>query len=103
MRPPSSHPSRVLVTGAAGRIGRAVVADLGAAGHRVTAVVFDDPGDLDVERVVVGDVASPDVVTDALRGGGCGYPPGCDPDRKSTRLNSSHVAISYAVFCLKKK
>src|SRR5215510_15902194 len=27
-----------------------------------------------------------------------------DPqDRKSTRLNSSHVAISYAVFCLKKK
>src|SRR5207253_11062510 len=30
----------------------------------------------------------------------CG-PPGLD--RKSTRLNSSHVAISYAVFCLKKK
>src|SRR5215475_609653 len=35
---------------------------------------------------------------------------GCDPaqlralrDRKSTRLNSSHVKISYAVFCLKKK
>src|SRR5690625_5709458 len=29
----------------------------------------------------------------------------CQPsqDRKSTRLNSSHVAISYAVFCLKKK
>src|SRR5207253_6176055 len=25
------------------------------------------------------------------------------PDRKSTRLNSSHVATSYAVFCLKKK
>src|SRR5690625_6513881 len=33
------------------------------------------------DRVVVGDVE----------------------DRKSTRLNSSHVAISYAVFCLKKK
>src|SRR5690625_667763 len=28
---------------------------------------------------------------------------GDDGDRKSTRLNSSHVAISYAVFCLKKK
>src|SRR5690606_42057783 len=29
---------------------------------------------------------------------------GClDQDRKSTRLNSSHVKISYAVFCLKKK
>src|SRR5437870_10941168 len=30
-------------------------------------------------------------------------PPRWAPDRKSTRLNSSHVAISYAVFCLKKK
>src|SRR3712207_8026540 len=28
---------------------------------------------------------------------------GADPDRKSTRLNSSHANISYAVFCLKKK
>src|SRR5262245_8538245 len=28
---------------------------------------------------------------------------GTDPDRKSTRLNSSHLGISYAVFCLKKK
>src|SRR5256885_5045364 len=27
----------------------------------------------------------------------------CGPDRKSTRLNSSHLVISYAVFCLKKK
>src|SRR5690606_40971245 len=41
-------------------------------------------------------------VREALRGGrgdgGAG-----DGDRKSTRLNSSHVKISYAVFCLKKK
>src|SRR5690349_25044316 len=29
--------------------------------------------------------------------------PGRGADRKSTRLNSSHVEISYAVFCLKKK
>src|SRR5256885_6011278 len=28
---------------------------------------------------------------------------GLDIDRKSTRLNSSHLVISYAVFCLKKK
>src|SRR3712207_8255374 len=28
---------------------------------------------------------------------------GTKPDRKSTRLNSSHANISYAVFCLKKK
>src|ERR1035438_1944002 len=27
----------------------------------------------------------------------------CNVDRKSTRLNSSHLGISYAVFCLKKK
>src|SRR5205807_5575958 len=29
--------------------------------------------------------------------------PGMTPDRKSTRLNSSHLVTSYAVFCLKKK
>src|SRR5688572_31196777 len=29
--------------------------------------------------------------------------PFVEPDRKSTRLNSSHSQISYAVFCLKKK
>src|SRR5256885_2565895 len=29
--------------------------------------------------------------------------PGVEQDRKSTRLNSSHLVISYAVFCLKKK
>src|SRR3989442_6267173 len=32
-----------------------------------------------------------------------GPPTGAARDRKSTRLNSSHVRISYAVFCLKKK
>src|SRR5438034_5884747 len=30
-------------------------------------------------------------------------PAAARPDRKSTRLNSSHTVISYAVFCLKKK
>src|SRR5690349_22343176 len=35
-----------------------------------------------------------------LRAHGPGY---STTDRKSTRLNSSHVEISYAVFCLKKK
>src|SRR5256885_2904133 len=48
--------------------------------------------DLDTERArsVVGDTAK--VVGDAR-----------EIDRKSTRLNSSHLVISYAVFCLKKK
>src|SRR5690606_40454859 len=31
------------------------------------------------------------------------FSPDSNEDRKSTRLNSSHVKISYAVFCLKKK
>src|SRR5207249_3364790 len=34
---------------------------------------------------------------------GCGHAFLIFQDRKSTRLNSSHVSISYAVFCLKKK
>src|SRR5438067_3705489 len=38
-----------------------------------------------------GEAAAVDETHEALR------------DRKSTRLNSSHVSISYAVFCLKKK
>src|SRR3712207_7791084 len=40
------------------------------------------------------------------REGRVGNPPATwspSPDRKSTRLNSSHANISYAVFCLKKK
>src|SRR5690242_21744300 len=39
-------------------------------------------------------------------GGPAGHRPGAaggGSDRKSTRLNSSHMSISYAVFCLKKK
>src|SRR5438132_7691094 len=38
-------------------------------------------------------------------GSAAGVPrdPGARRDRKSTRLNSSHTVISYAVFCLKKK
>src|SRR2546421_11955646 len=37
-----------------------------------------------------------------LQFGDCGFDIACE-DRKSTRLNSSHDQISYAVFCLKKK
>src|SRR5690625_5646036 len=41
--------------------------------------------------------------TQAVAVGETGRPTLGTGDRKSTRLNSSHVAISYAVFCLKKK
>src|SRR5256885_9362323 len=49
------------------------------------------------------------VVWDGGSGAGCALPTLAlrslldSPDRKSTRLNSSHLVISYAVFCLKKK
>src|SRR5690625_6956590 len=54
-------------------------------------------GLLDVQPVLQGgDGVGAHLAVD-LEGAGDGQ------DRKSTRLNSSHVAISYAVFCLKKK
>src|SRR5438270_6476780 len=55
------------------------------------------------------DRASPGIVELGVAPGGSGFeirPARCHPeleDRKSTRLNSSHSQISYAVFCLKKK
>src|SRR5699024_11539531 len=46
----------------------------------------------------------PHRLPDGRRGGPRRVAPGRrERDRKSTRLNSSHVSISYAVFCLKKK
>src|SRR3989442_2053423 len=59
--------------------------------------------------VILATTASPEFIFRALRAGARGYlsreASGLElvKDRKSTRLNSSHVRISYAVFCLKKK
>src|SRR3712207_7191793 len=50
---------------------------------------------------VGGDAPAP--VAHRRRQGVPVQPRGTRPDRKSTRLNSSHANISYAVFCLKKK
>src|SRR5690625_6450421 len=68
------------------------------------------PGVLGVDRHRGGDVVVDPVigalvvVVRAAAGDGVGAHVGDGAgDRKSTRLNSSHVAISYAVFCLKKK
>src|SRR5438552_13770386 len=47
-------------------------------------------------------VTQPDGALIYSWGYGCAAPPPTS-DRKSTRLNSSHQIISYAVFCLKKK
>src|SRR5690349_23746489 len=50
-------------------------------------------------------VESPSVAVEKGGSRAGGWYGACNPyiDRKSTRLNSSHVEISYAVFCLKKK
>src|SRR3989449_7141244 len=62
----------------------------------------DDPSDHgrehDIGGVVFVHAAAPQIDLDCPAGHEEG-----DQDRKSTRLNSSHGYISYAVFCLKKK
>src|SRR5437660_9274706 len=65
-------------------------------------VVFEATGKQVFQDVVIDGVTAYD--TNRWSGivvSGLGH--GQPRDRKSTRLNSSHVAISYAVFCLKKK
>src|SRR5439155_23831931 len=69
---------------------------------------LDEAGVLDrVDIAVPGDRARASqllAVREAVPAAEPASGPGqADEDRKSTRLNSSHVAISYAVFCLKKK
>src|SRR5690606_41548117 len=66
------------------RSGAARVAVVGLARDRIEDIAKHDHGRLREERVHVHGI-------------------GIGQDRKSTRLNSSHVKISYAVFCLKKK
>src|SRR3712207_7028027 len=82
-RPPRStlFPYTTLFRSAAllGHLDRPVVAGVDVADHAHARVVRQHPGDL-----LGGEV-------------------GAVGDRKSTRLNSSHANISYAVFCLKKK
>src|SRR5690242_21549287 len=94
---PSPRPV-ALVTGGARRVGACIARTLHAAGYDLAlhyrhssaqaAALLEE---LERERAgstlaVQADLAA----TDRL-------------DRKSTRLNSSHMSISYAVFCLKKK
>src|SRR5207249_9002291 len=73
----------------------------GRAARAIAAAGVGVPGPVDAERGIVGDPVT-HVAELAGRplaaelGGRVGL-----PDRKSTRLNSSHVSISYAVFCVK--
>src|SRR5690606_29937582 len=65
--------------------------------HRVAGQSLNTQRSLDqniyITHTAVDDDAFPAIVGRLL----------CQQDRKSTRLNSSHVKISYAVFCLKEK
>src|SRR6267378_6366203 len=59
--------------------------------------------DFSLDLAVVDHLAKPAIKTDVAHDDPHHLPACNQPDRKSTRLNSSHVEISYAVFCLKKK
>jgi nucleoside-diphosphate-sugar epimerase len=61
---------RCLVTGAAGSVGRAVLDALRGRDVPVTAMVLHDSDDLDVDRVVVGDLEHQCVADEAMRGAG---------------------------------
>src|SRR5438445_4167166 len=73
--------------------------------------LFRSPGDAGARKGRRGHVVRPrGLRLRALRGAGSEFDPEAGAgrrspaiDRKSTRLNSSHANISYAVFCLKKK
>ncbi|GAA4192933.1 NAD(P)-dependent oxidoreductase [Streptosporangium oxazolinicum] len=64
----SDVPGRVLVTGAAGRLGRLMLDLLAHQGVAVTALDLRDPGGPVAGRVIVGDVGDPATVRDALDG-----------------------------------
>src|SRR5215216_7201038 len=65
---------------------------------------FNDTATTEIYTLSLHDALPDSRSSWAPRASSCTFPP--DPstrDRKSTRLNSSHQIISYAVFCLKKK
>src|SRR5438445_1583307 len=80
--------------GVPGRVRGALVPATEADAHQGRALARHDG--LDVGEVEVDQAGLDDQVGDTLHAL-------TEEDRKSTRLNSSHANISYAVFCLKKK
>src|SRR5690606_42153444 len=72
-----------------------IISDLRLPGAPGTDLI---PQTGEVPVLIMTSYASVRSAVDSLKAGAIDY-----IDRKSTRLNSSHVKISYAVFCLKKK
>src|SRR5690606_41793394 len=89
------HGEHLLEPGGGGTVGVVVVEVVGIVGRDLGAPAIVDVL-LDLLPVHRGDEVL------VVLGGGH-LQEGVGLDRKSTRLNSSHVKISYAVFCLKKK
>src|SRR5690554_1965129 len=114
-----------IVTGAGRGLGRAhalelarqgakvVVNDLGASNHgegtsdgpanEVASLIRDMGGEAVVNGADVADWSAAKAMIDQAIDAFGRLDIVVNKDRKSTRLNSSHVRISYAVFCLKKK
>src|SRR3712207_7615118 len=83
---------RSAILDSSGERQRTPVATLLGDGHAVHAIAFDRGG----SRLWLSAESPTETVTALVDVGSL-------TDRKSTRLNSSHANISYAVFCLKKK
>src|SRR3712207_6909408 len=94
-RPPRSTLFPYTTLFRSGRPGRA------RRSFEAVALMLAFPG-VELRRHVILVMLGEDVVGDE-QAAGLEAPLGDDSDRKSTRLNSSHANISYAVFCLKKK
>src|SRR5699024_11778766 len=94
----------IAVINADDRFGRALV-DMVEADGKVPVTTFAVEGftDADPSTAMEADWQAVDVRLGATGSTFRIVGPGGMEDRKSTRLNSSHVSISYAVFCLKKK
>src|SRR5688572_31067458 len=93
-----------LVTGASRGVGKGIALGLGEAGVTVYVTGRTTQEGTDIDKLG-GNIFT--TAEEATAMGGKGIAVACDhredSDRKSTRLNSSHSQISYAVFCLKKK
>src|SRR5438445_3363668 len=94
----------ILVVGATGLLGGEICRRLRERGHPVRALARETSDPAKVQRltslgaeIMRGDLKDRASLDQACRGAATRL------DRKSTRLNSSHANISYAVFCLKKK
>src|SRR5690625_2206033 len=104
-----------LVAGATRGAGRAIARELGSAGAivyctgrstRTKPSDYGRPESIEETAELINDhggTAHPVVVDHRIKSQVQSLVDRIEADRKSTRLNSSHVANSYAVFCLKKK